>query len=107
MSSLIDGVPLRQHLQVHWKQIGYDPEQMPDQLRPIECAGEVKYLWEYWVSMHSRRGNNGFGSNPISDEGVLAWSARHRVALSAFENQALDGIERIFLQFQSKQAKSK
>ncbi len=71
-------------------------------LRPVECPDEVKYLWEYFLSMSRRRTSNGFGPNPIPDEGVEAWARRHRIQLQSFENQALDAIESMYLSIQSR-----
>lgn len=52
--------------------------------------------------MNARRTGNGFGLNPITDEGVEAWARRRGIRLERFENYALDMLEQLFLSLQSK-----
>jgi hypothetical protein len=96
-----DGATLRKHLESHERQSG---ERHP-LLEPVECDDSVKYLWEYFCSMNTRRTNSGFGYNPITDEGVEAWARRRGYRLERFENVALDALEQLFLSIQSKAKK--
>jgi hypothetical protein len=96
---------LRDLLMSHWRQEGYDPEKMPEELRPVECPKEVEYLWDYFRSMSRRRTGNGFGANPIPDEGVEAWARRRGIVLLPFENEMLDGMEQVLLSIRNKAKK--
>ena len=98
-----DGLPLRAHLDSLARQTGV----VPEGFEPIPCPEELRHLWEYFVSMSARRTSNGFGPNPITDEGVEAWARRRRVTLTAVENAALDALENAYLGSAAKQAKVK
>jgi len=93
-----DGATLREHLQSHERQSG---ERHP-LLEDVECDESIIYLWDYFCSMNARRTGNGFGLNPITDEGVEAWARRRGIRLERFENYALDMLEQLFLSLQSK-----
>ena len=93
-----DGATLRAHLESHERQSG---ERHP-LLNPIECDESVKYLWGYFQDMNLRRTSNGFGYNPITDDGVEAWARRRGYRLEPFENHALDALEVMYLSAQAK-----
>lgn len=96
-----DGATLRVHLESFERQSGEHQEL----LDPVECDDSIKYLWEYFCSMNTRRTNNGFGPNPITDEGVVAWERRRGIKLESFENKILDALEVLYLNIQAKAAK--
>jgi len=73
---------------------------------PIACPAEAEYLWEYFVSMNARRTNNGYGSNPITETDLAAWAARRGIVLEPFEGAAIDAMEQLFLQCDSKRDRS-
>lgn len=50
--------------------------------------------------MNKRRTSNGFGPNPITDEGVEAWARRRGLRLERFEHDALDLLEALYLNSQ-------
>lgn len=86
----------------------YSPDALlPEQLEPVECPHEVFYLWEYFLQINRRRGNNGFTRNPISETELQAWQQRHGIRLEGFENYAIDALEDVFMTQQSNQAKNK
>lgn len=93
-----DGATLREHLKSFQRQSG-KPEPL---LQPVECEEDIKYLWDYFCSMNARRTSNGFGLNPITEEGVEAWARRRGIRLERFENYALDALEQLFLSLQGK-----
>jgi hypothetical protein len=88
---------------VHWRQSQFREEQMPEQLRPVECPSCVMYLWDYFRDMNRRRTSNGYGYNPITEEGVQAWARRRRITLLPFENELLDELEYVFLRIKNKE----
>lgn len=88
-----DGCTLREHLKNFQRQSG-EHEPLLD---PVECDDAVKYLWQYLLSMNARRTYNGFGPNPITDEGVEAWARRRGIRLERWEHKALDALEQLYL----------
>lgn len=96
-----DGVALRVHLESVWRQTG----KLPEGLIPINCPDSVKYLWGYFLDMCKRRTSNGFGVNPITDEGVEAWARRRGLHLTRFEQRALDALEQLYLATRAKDKK--
>jgi hypothetical protein len=55
--------------------------------------------------MNVRRTSNGFGANPITEEGVEAWARRRGIRLQPFENRILDALEVLYLNIQAKAVK--
>ena len=74
-------------------------------LDPVEYDESVEYLWRYFQDMNVRRTSNGFGPNPITEEGVEAWARRRGIRLVPFENRILDALEVMYLNIQAKAAK--
>lgn len=97
-----DGATLRVHLESLARQTG----KIPDQLLPVDCPVEAKYLWEYFCNMSERRTSGPNGLNQITHEGVEAWARRCGVRLQPFENAALDALEGLFMLVQSKGKKT-
>lgn len=93
-----DGPTQREAYASHRRQGG----PIEEQLEPLECPEEAYYLWEYFCSMNARRTGNGFGPNPITDEGVMAWAARRGIILMRIEHEALDALEALFMSIASK-----
>lgn len=96
-SRLPDGSTQRDHINSYFRQT----HEWPAGWKPIICPESTAYLWEYWISMDTRRTSNGFGPNPVTDAEVESWARRHGVQLNLWENMALDAIE--FAYFVSKQ----
>lgn len=76
---------------------------MPELLHPVECPECVMYLWEYFLDMCKRRTSNGFGVNPITEEGVVAWQRRRGIQLLPFENKLIDALEFVFMRIRNKE----
>lgn len=70
---------------------------MPPELNVVPCPWQLHYLWLYFLSMCRRRTSNGYGPNPLSDEAVQAWKARHRIRLAAWEEDLLDELEGLYM----------
>lgn len=93
-----DGCALRVHLESMQRQSG-KPEPL---LQAVEHDESVEYIWEYFCSMNARRTSNGFGPNPITEEGVEAWARRRGIRLEPWENRLLDALESLFMSLQAK-----
>lgn len=52
---------------------------------PEEC----RHLWYIFMDLHARRGNNGFGPNPLTYGELTAWQIVHRTTLDTLEVQLL------------------
>lgn len=100
-----DGVPLRIHLMSLWRQDGYAPEKMPEQLDVPECPEGMQYLMGYFAEMNKRRGSNGWGFNPLSFGDLEAWARSRNISLLPFERAALDGLEAVFLKIHNRTKK--
>lgn len=46
-------------------------------------------LWADFLHLHRRRGGNGFGPSPITDEQIDAWQRINRVALPSWQIDAI------------------
>lgn len=94
-----DGCTVRDHLVSRWRQTGEkDPL-----LEPIKIAEEVKYLWEYWVSMHRRRDSG----EAISHQEIYSWSQLRGIRLLPFELKALDAMEGVYWKITNERLRAK
>lgn len=101
MQRLEDGSCQRDHVLSLFKQTG----EYPTGWEPVLCPYELQYLWAHWCSMNGRRTGNGFGVNPIPDEGVTAWQQRRGIVLTPLENEVIDALERFYFICQPKPKK--
>lgn len=88
-----DGYTLREHLQGAWDQSGIKPPELDVPPLP-ECAA---YVWEYFVELHNRRGNNGFGHVPLSYSEIGWWKRLTRRSLDPWELKAILEIDAAYL----------
>lgn len=72
---------------------------MPLELAPVDCPQEVKYIYNLWLSLQTRRQ----GRDPVSYEGVESWSHLYHINLSPFEMDMIDRIERLYFVWMKKQ----
>jgi hypothetical protein len=61
-------------------------------------------LWGYFQELNRRRGSNGFGVNPISEEQLGRWMQRKGIRLHDWEYRALLAADDAYLDFQAKAA---
>jgi hypothetical protein len=101
-----DGATLRDHLMSMWRQAQFKEEEKPEKLNPVGVDQSILYLWEYFLDMSKRRTSNGFGYNPIPEEGVTAWEKRRGIKLAYFENELIDQVEMLFLRIRNSKDKS-
>jgi len=77
---------------------------MPQELEAVDCPEPIRYVWGYFTSMNKRRSWNGTMGNPISNQEMQAWAQPRGIVLSAFDVEALDDLETMYLEHQSKAA---
>jgi hypothetical protein len=76
-------------------------DRMPPELRSPPCPEQVLYVWRWYQELALRRQSNGFGPLPITHSEIEAWAKRRGIALSAWEQDALDALEEVFLRVQA------
>lgn len=65
---------------------------MPEELVPVDCPLEVRYLWEYYSSMRHR-----VRTQELTDLHVMMWCFLRGIELSAFEVEVLEALDNVFL----------
>jgi len=89
-----DGHTLRDHLVNAWKQSGI----MPDELRTAPRLPELTgHLWGYYLRLHRRRQNYGWGHVPLTYLEVEAWARLNKVTLDHWELDAILEIDDAYL----------
>jgi hypothetical protein len=84
---------MREHLESVQRQTGH----VDQNLLPVVCIDQSKYIYEYFTSMNVRRQYGEAGPQMITHAEMTAWANLRGVTLSVFECEALDRIERIYL----------
>ncbi|MBB5609812.1 MULTISPECIES: hypothetical protein [unclassified Janthinobacterium] len=64
---------------------------------------ELAHVWEWFAQLNGKR-QNGMAVNPIASTEILAWQARHGIAIEPFEHQLLDRLDALFLSHQHAKA---
>ena len=54
---------MRDQLNSVWRQTGRKPKELRD---AIELPQSCYFVWKWFTELHTARGSNGFGLNPIS-----------------------------------------
>lgn len=78
---------------------------MPEELHVAPLPWHLEYLWGYFQELNRRRGSNGFGANPISDEQLGRWEDRKGFRLKDWEYRALLKADDAYMEFQAQAAK--
>lgn len=89
-----DGCTVKDHLLAAWNATGQKPQALED--APTIPEG-VEPVWVWFLELHSTRGSNGMGANPISYQELAAWSALTRTTLSPWEVKMLRLIDQEYL----------
>lgn len=89
-----DGCPLRDHIKAAQRQHG--PNWWPEGMEPVDCPPPVDYLWGYFLSLGMRREAGKF----LGYANVQAWAQMRGRILQAYELDALDRIETIFVHYE-------
>lgn len=89
-----DGYSLRKHLQAAWRASGIKP----DELCNLPVIPELaKYLWDYFIELHNRRTNYGWGHVPLTFIEIDAWERKTRRTLDPWELKALLEIDGAYM----------
>lgn len=96
-----DNATLREHLTVAWNATGIKPEQLDYE----ELPENVQYLWSWFLDLHSFRGSNGFGANPIDPSLIRDWCWLTGVILEPFEVRAIRVLDMEYMAASQKESK--
>lgn len=66
-----------------------------DALAP--CPPAVEYLWEYFLEMHNRRRNYGWGATHITFDEIKSWCDLRKIRLDAWELDTLIKVDDKFM----------
>lgn len=82
----------REHLEqvakVTGKDVGLDGPALPD---------VAVYLWEAFLDLHRGRGYGANGPNPLSWEGIAAWSDLFCIRLSPWEVDTIKTLDSLWI----------
>jgi len=89
-----DGYSLREHLLNAWKISG----EMPSELREAPPLPELSgYLWAYYIELHNRRANYGYGHVPLTHMEIEAWKRNTERKLDPWELKTIIGIDDVYM----------
>ena len=95
---------IRDQLIAVWKQTGIKPPE-------LEPAGELNEMfydaWQFFLKLHSKRSNNGFGVNPISYLEMKAFFELHEIYPTHYELELIEQFDNVALEIHSKQQQEK
>ena len=93
-----DQQTLRAHLESVYRQTGVLPEQLQDLAELPECLAHV---WVWFTRLSSKR-VNGMAVGPIQSLEIEAWCRQHDLTMTPFEVRALETLDTLYIQHQSK-----
>lgn len=96
---------VRDQLNSVWKQTGIKPSE-------LDCEYELDELfydaWQFFLKLHSKRGSNGFGVNPLSYSEVKAFFDLHQIHPAHYELELIEQFDNVALEvFAKSQEKQK
>jgi hypothetical protein len=90
---LVEGVPLRLHLEQEEKVTGVAPEE----LRLPDFPDVARHVWDHFLSIHQGRSYGINGPNPISFQDIHFWSQLTGWTLSPWEVSTIKKLDVVFL----------
>lgn len=60
---------------------------------------ELAHVWQWFMQLNRKR-QSGMAVNPLSSIDILAWQLRHRIRLTAWEEELLDQLDASFIAHQ-------
>lgn len=94
-----DQSTLKEHLISAWNQTGVRPEQLDYE----PCPEAAEYLWGWFCQLQSERQQTDMGSpQPFDSPKIVAWQQLNDVKLLAFELEAIQALDRLYLMSQQK-----
>ena len=93
-----DGQTLRTHLESVYRQTGVLPEQLQDLTELPDC---IRHVWVWFTRLSSKR-VNGMAVGPIASLEIEAWCRLNAIAITPFEVHALEALDNVYMNQQSK-----
>lgn len=100
----MEGQPLRDHLESWERQTGRRHPKLADAPTiPVGCS----ILWNEFLTLHHKRGTNGFGPAPISESDIFYRQRNRRIALRPWEIKAIEAADREYMACRAEQHEAK
>lgn len=87
-----------------WKQTGIKPRELD---APAELDEMFLDAWQFFLKLHSKRANNGFGVSPISYLEMKAFFELHQLYPTHYELELIEQFDNVALEIFAKQQKEK
>ena len=95
---------IRDQLNLVWKQTGVKPPE-------LESTAELDEMfidaWQFFLKLHSKRANNGFGVSPITHLEMKAFFELHQIYPTHYELELIEQFDNVALEIFAKQQKDK
>ena len=98
-----DGSTERQHLE----SVARQTKTNPPELNGPELPPDLEHVWVWFLDLHSRRGGNGFGANPLAWTDLLAWVYLMQPIIRIEELRAIMALDNAWMAMQAEDALSK
>lgn len=77
----------------------------------MEPVGELNELfydaWQFFLKLHSKRGSNGFGVNPLSYTEIKAFFDLNKIYPTHYELELIEQFDNVAMEVYSKQQQEK
>lgn len=93
LDELVEGIPLRAHLEQEEKVTG----QTPPELDMPDFPDVARHVWDHFLSIHQGRTYGINGPNPISYQDIESWTRLMGWTLGAWEISAIKRLDAAFL----------
>lgn len=81
---------------------------MPEELEPVPCPWEIKYLWGWFIDISRGRNYSGMGAPlPISHNEIKAWQDLTKITMEKWELEAIKAIDDIKMSNDADQIKKR
>lgn len=74
---------------------------LPPELK-ITLPESYKYLWFWFLELHSARQNNGFGVSALSYTEIKAWIDLSGIVIASWEIVAIRAIDKAYIDYVAK-----
>ena len=95
------GATAREHLEAVERRTGHRSKELDE----AEIPKEATHVWQWFLELHSARGGNGFGANPISYTEMAAWSEITGNRPRQHEWMALRMLDSVYLEMEAERHK--
>lgn len=91
----------------HFKQAEKSSGKMVPELHPDPLPRNIEYLWGWFLDLHSSRGSNGAGPNPIGFPDIRFWAELSGERPSPWEVLMIRRLDQIYISVCAKRAAEK